>query len=189
MADPRAWQDEVRGLGRQGVFAPRRSRGRHQLELQSIGYGVWASALFVARGYAAIATGALPTLGLVVGEARSPAVRLDAADEHLELVRAGLRECVATGTAAGTGLARFGVHGKTGTAEILRRSTDGGLVDAHNAWFAGYVGEGERSSLAFCAVAYGDPGSGGRVAGVLVERFLAAVAADPLLRDYLVRNP
>jgi len=154
---------------------------RH-LPNRAIGYGVATSPLMVARAYAGLATGILPTVGLRLGEARSY-VELDASEESFEVVRQGLKECVERGTANKTFLApfkRWGVHGKTGTAEVSDQNHN-------NSWFAGYLpwtGRGGMQ-LAFCAVVYRVPDGvhGAKAAGRLVVNALTRLEADPTLKE------
>ncbi|MBL8730732.1 MAG: hypothetical protein JNM25_20100 [Planctomycetes bacterium] len=168
------WQEDVPGLA---VAAPRLETER-AVPMRAVGYGVAASPLSVARAYAALATGALPTLSLRAGEVR-PRVQLLGIDTELDIVRAGLRGCVDSGTAKNIPLLRhFGVMGKTGTAEVGRN-------DQNNAWFAGYlptVGP-EGTQLCFCAVVYWvkDQVHGDEAAGELVAQWLAEVEATPAL--------
>jgi penicillin-binding protein 2 len=168
------WQAEVPGI-RIGV--PRWDDGR-PVPMRAIGYGVAASPLSVARAYCALATGGLPTLGLRAGEARRRIELLGLATE-LDIVRAGLRACVDTGTAKNLPqLRQFGVMGKTGTAEV-------GPQGQNNAWFAGYlptVGP-DGAQLCVCAVVYWvkDKVHGDEAAGDLVAQWLAEVAATPAL--------
>lgn len=149
------------------------------LPMRGIGYSLAASPLAIARAYAALATGTLPTLGFVAGEGRR-SFSLGASAEELALVRAGLRACVETGTAEKIDeLSDFSVLGKTGTAEI----TLGGR-DANNAWFAGYVPPSAQGvQLAFCAVVYAVPDKvhGADAAGLCVAKVLTAIARDAQL--------
>lgn len=175
------WQERIQGvsaaLGTLDLQRPLPSR--------SIGYGVQASPLYVARAYAGLATGALPTLGMRFGEPRDR-VTIPASAETLELVRAALDDVVQRGTARDLlWLAELGVRGKTGTAE---RTSQGD----NNAWFAGFLpGESvEGMQLAFCSVIYfvPDQSHGGDTAGALAQDFFRAVASDPELRQrYLPR--
>ncbi len=165
------WQPVVRGIP---IATPKLSTAQ-AVPMRAVGYGVEASPLSVARAYSALATGALPTLGLRAGEAR-PRVVLHGIDGELEVVREGLRACVDGGTAKDIRLLRhFGVLGKTGTAEVGRR-------DQNNAWFAGYLPApgGDGVQLCFCAVVYWVPHGvhGDEAAGQMVADWLAAVAAD-----------
>lgn len=156
--------------------APRWLDGAQGLPMRGVGYELEANPLTIARAYAALATGRLPTLGLRYGEARAT-FSLGATDEELALVRRGLLECVESGTAREIeGLSREGVYGKTGTAEIRVSGKD-----ANNAWFAGFVDPVHTGAqLAFCAVVYAVPDRvhGADAAGLLVAQVLDAIRAD-----------
>ncbi|MGC6488670.1 MAG: penicillin-binding transpeptidase domain-containing protein [Planctomycetota bacterium] len=175
------WQPSVGGIS----TSPASIDGRRLLPSRAIGYGVQVTPLFVARAYAGLATGALPQLGVRLGEARS-AQPIDAAPETLELVRAGLDDVVQVGTARDRAfLAQLGVRGKTGTAERTRQKDN-------NVWFAGYLPaeSAEDIQLAFCSVVYfvQNENHGGDTAGDLAERFLRVVDSDAALRRrYLPR--
>ncbi len=175
------WQPSVAGIS----TAAARIDERRLLPSQAIGYGVQVTPLFVARAYAGLATGALPQLGVRLGERRDR-VTVAASAETLELVRAGLDDVVQVGTARDRVLlAELGVRGKTGTAERTAQQDN-------NAWFAGYLPGASRDGhqLALCSVIYyvPDQSHGGDTAGKLAEDFLRAVAADPALRQrYLPR--
>lgn len=175
------WQHRVRGL----AIAKASVEIDRPLPLRTIGYGVQVAPVLVARAYAGIATGILPTVGLRLGESR-PQVPLGDLGESLAVVRQGLKECVERGTARKLArLLDLGVHAKTGTAEI----TDAGH---NNAWFAGYfpwTGRGGMQ-LAFCAVVYRVPDGehGNEAAGELVVDFIRQMEANPQLKDrYLTR--
>ena len=168
------WQDQLRGIS----AAPGNLDAGRPVPSWAIGYGVQVSPLFVARAYAGIATGALPTLGLRAGVQRDR-VTVPASRETLDVVRAGLDDVVQRGTARELRwLAELGVCGKTGTAE---RTSQGD----NNAWFAGYLPAASASGhqLAFCSVIYyvPDQSHGGDTAGAMAQDFFAAVASDPEL--------
>lgn len=169
-----AWQPTVRGIP---IARPRVDTDT-LLPRRGIGYGVEASPLSVARAYAGIATGHLPTLGVRHGEVR-PRVSLGDLEPELDVVREGLRKCVETGTADRIEmLQRMHVLGKTGTAEV-------GEEKQNNAWFAGYLpGLGRDGlQLGFCAVVYWVPDNvhGGDAAGQMVADFLHGLQAAPEL--------
>ncbi|MCR9247281.1 MAG: penicillin-binding transpeptidase domain-containing protein [bacterium] len=168
----RCWQRSIYGMP---WYRPARQRA--MLPQQAIGYGVQASPLAVARAYAALATGRLPELGVVLGERRA-SVELADMEPELTLVRRGLELCVLEGTAVRVeGLKRFGVLGKTGTAEVGEKN------DENNAWFAGYLPwtAGDGVQLCFTAVVYWTPDGqhGAAAAGTLIADFLANVNARP----------
>ena len=171
-------QGSVRGLP-----LARLSRDTKKMNLprRAVGYGVQATPLHVARAYAALATGSLPSLGVN----REPRARVPLEDVvgEIALVQRGLRACVVNGTARKlTLLNELGAHGKTGTAEVGEKVEN----NENNAWFAGYLppaGSAE-TQLCFCAVIYWvkDKVHGGDAAGQLVVDFLAAVQADATLQ-------
>jgi cell division protein FtsI/penicillin-binding protein 2 len=175
--DPYAvcWQPVVAGIP---APAPLRDVASTALPQRAVGYGLQASPLHVARAYAGLATGWLPTLGVTPGA--RPRVPLDDVVGEIALVERGLRGCVQNGTARRLRrLDELGVCGKTGTAEVGRRGEN-------NAWFAGYLpplGD-EGVQLCFCAVVYWvqDAVHGGEAAGQLVVDFLAELERDPSLR-------
>ena len=155
--------------------------------MRAIGYGVQVSPLYVARAYAALATGRLPTLGTRLGEDR-PQIALVGYEEAFRVVREGLRECVQSGTANRSGLEllqEVGVYGKTGTAEVGAA----GKVD-NNGWFAGYLPWTSASGvqLAFCGVVYRVPDGehGAEVGGAMLVDVLRQMDGIPdLKRRYL----
>jgi cell division protein FtsI/penicillin-binding protein 2 len=168
------WQPAVTGVP---VVSPRVDAGE-LLPRRAIGYSVQCSPLHLARAYAVFATGALPTLGLLAGEAR-PAVVMNDVVGAIELVNKGLRACVTTGTGRHLPLlGELGVHGKTGTAEVM-------LAGNNNAWFAGFLPapSADGVQLCFCAVVYlvPDKTHGGDAAGQMVVDFLDGVRADATL--------
>lgn len=174
------WQPRVRGL----PIAVPRIDTNIRLAQRSIGYGVQVAPLYVARAYAAIATGVLSEVGFRLGDRRRQVVLGDLA-ESLDVVRRGMADCVTRGTARKlnfrTGLQ---IHAKTGTAEISSSKQN-------NGWFAGYVpwiGNGGMQ-LAFCAVVYRIPSGvhGGEAAGGMIEELLNQLDRDSLLRQrYLI---
>jgi cell division protein FtsI/penicillin-binding protein 2 len=164
--------------------APRWRQEHELLQKRGIGYAIEANPLALARAYAALATGELPTLACRRGEAR-PHFALGIDEEHLDVVRTGLRECVETGTAEKiAGLRQFDVLGKTGTAEIDRERDN-------NAWFAGWlpVRAADGVQLCFCAVVYCVPNGthGAEAAGTLVAEVLQAMNADETLAARYLR--
>ncbi|MCA8949025.1 MAG: hypothetical protein KDE27_05950, partial [Planctomycetes bacterium] len=170
------WQARVSGI----PWASPRVRHAEPLPTSAIGYGVEASPLAVARAYAGLATGRLPTLGVLAGESR-PSVVLAGIDAELALVRRGLSDCVQRGTAKRIeALARFQVYGKTGTAEV------GTVEQENNAWFAGFLPWTAQggTQLAFCAVVYWVPNGehGADAAGTVVGELLERLDADPELQ-------
>lgn len=159
-------------------LVPWRWVGSTELARRAIGYGVEASTVEIARAYAALATGVLPTVAIVRDPSRvgQPLAQLE---RECEVVRAGLRECVESGSAKGLPLLRqLGVHGKTGTAEVSEQRHN-------NAWFAGYLPQpaGTGVQLCFCAVVYWVPDGvhGAEAAAQMVEDLLRVLLASPTL--------
>jgi len=122
----------------------------------------------LARAYAGIYTGELPTLHIV---ARTPE-RTPVAGRYLDVIRRGLRKTVTEGTAR----SRFEgfpvpTAGKTGTAE-----TPGKRAGYEHAWYAGYgpwPNDGRHPPLV--AVAFVENGGeGSRAALPVVKRMMAA---------------
>ena len=171
VARPGFYQRRVAGVS--GMAASSLAGSNHVLPQMGIGYGLQACTVMVARAYAALATGMLPTVGLVQELARPAPLPLGATVSELELVRAGLRACVQSGTAADvSGLVELGVYGKTGTAEVGDEKPR-----KNNAWFAGFVlAANARPTLAFAAVAYVVDDHGKDSAG-MVRGFLRGILA------------
>lgn len=183
--DGPAYQVKIPGI--QDPSRPRLRPNGQILEQQAIGYGVEVNALYVARAYAALATGSLPRLRLVnVGEPE-PAMPLNVHPQDLDEVQRGLRACVVSGTGRRINwFSPLDVHGKTGTAEI-------GADGQNNAWFAGYLPRSpsrDAPALAFAAVAYFAPDKvhGGEIAGgMIADLFRRMEENDELQRRYLPR--
>jgi penicillin-binding protein 2 len=173
-----------------GLYWHPPQEGRQLLELHGIGYGLDASAISVARGYAALASGRLvtPRTVLEIGGQPTPVLPqrpLVVPPSALARVRDGLRLCTfdtRRGTARHTRLSEYGVVGKTGTPGYVGRQGQ----TLNNAWFAGYA-PFDRPRVAFAVVVYGVEHGvhGGDVAAPLLERFLAEVAARPAVHARL----
>jgi len=166
------WQDEVAGL----ALAPGYLDPDRLLPSQAIGYGLQVTPLMVARAYAGLATGVLPTLAVRRGVPRQH-VTVAASEEALELVRSGMMDVLRAGSADNLELlAALGVCGKTGTAERTSKGDN-------NAWFAGYLPglSPEGHQLAFCSVIYFVPDReyGGTTAGELAQEFVKQVMQSP----------
>jgi cell division protein FtsI/penicillin-binding protein 2 len=170
------WQASVRGMR---AARPKYDAGGDVTPNRAIGYGLACSPLHLARAYAALATGALPTLGLELSP--RPKVVLDDVAGVIPLVHDGLRHCVERGTANKLPLLReLGVLAKTGTAEV------GVPADHNNAWFAGFLPPAANGmQLCFAAVVYWVPHGqhGADAAGRLVVDVLRALRADPQLAE------
>lgn len=156
---PEALETTIRGLGfgrRTGVGLPAESNGIFRPTIQwstlsraglAIGQEISASAVQMARAYAAIANGGRLVTPTLVRESRSLAgaatvlTRPDAGEQVLSPeVAAALRDLLEFAVAEGTGrkahLAGYRMAGKTGTAQ---RAQVGGYRKGHHAaWFAGF---------------------------------------------------
>jgi len=181
--DPYAacWQPTIRGVP---APAPARDTVATALPQQAVGYGLQATPLHVARAYAGLATGWLPTLGLVPGP--RPRVPLDDVVGAIALAERGLRACLRNGTGRKLQLLNeLGACGKTGTAEVGQRGEN-------NAWFAGYLPPLGDSGvqLCFCAVVYWvqDEVHGSEASGQLVVDFLDTALRDDALRRRYVQG-
>ncbi|MHC4789108.1 MAG: peptidoglycan D,D-transpeptidase FtsI family protein [Planctomycetota bacterium] len=96
-------------------------------------------------------------------------VRIDVSPETLRLVREGMRRVVEGrhGTARRAGLKRFGVAGKTGTAEL-------GRGQPFHAWFAGFAPH-DDPRIAFAVVSERTPGHGGSHAAPIMALCLEQI--------------
>lgn len=141
----------------------------------SIGQGrMLATPLQVARAFAGVATGWLPTPHVVESAGRAgeepeyfdhPRAKLPIPAEHLALIREGLRRVVANthGTAHAVGFPdRWDVMGKTGSVER------GG--DKLDAWFVGIFGNPAQIIVVHVEDA---DGHGGEIAGPLAKKMIA----------------
>lgn len=148
----------------------------NDIQRRSIGYGIDANVLQIARAYAGLATGRLPELSLVVRDPQMIAPEdIDVHPDDLRRVQDGLRYCVERGT--GRRLELQGVFAKTGTAEVNTKT------GANNAWFAGYVVE-NGPKMAFAGVLYRVPSGrhGATAAGPMIKHFLEVLRRDEDLR-------
>ena len=144
----------------------------------AIGQGLLAvTPVQMATMISAVATGGgLPTPHLIRKTAVEPA-RIQIQPQTLAVVRAALREAVASGTGRSADIPGVGVAGKTGTAQVFKHSAG---IDADelpkeerdHAWFVGYA-PAERPEVAF-AVVVEHGGHGGTTAAPIVRRVLEA---------------
>lgn len=152
----------------------------HQVLNLSIGQGrLESTPLQVAGAMAALANGGRLYAPHFLDHARSPAeevvqryepeyTRIPISPETLAPVRRGMERVVQSGTAAGTGVDRFPVAGKTGTAEL-------GKSGLNHAWFAGY-GPAEDPKIAFAVVNERvEGGHGGSHAAPILARCLEQI--------------
>ena len=130
-----------------------------------------ATAAQIARAYAALQTGYLPSLRIVarVGERPTRPERrsLECEPRNLALIRNALRKAVQPGgSASGHGLSGWGLHCKTGTA--LTRNQ-------YSAWIAGFgPRRGRRPPVAFALVIQDSSLSGSKECGPRLASFLRA---------------
>lgn len=149
----------------------------------AVGQGaVQVTPIQMARLVAAVASGGLlPNPRLV--EAAPPAPVEAARPEHLEWIRAGMREAVVRGTARRAGLADYAVAGKTGTAQVASTERVEGEDEDRapelrtHAWFVGFA-PFEAPEIAVAVVV--EHGGGGGAA--------AAPVAREVLRAYFDRK-
>jgi penicillin-binding protein 2 len=133
----------------------------------------------------AVATGKLPRPHLVSGQGGEPAA-LGISPSTLAAVRRALADVVDEGTGRRAGLEGISVAGKTGTAQVFKRSAG---IDADklpkeerdHAWFAGYA-PAESPEIAF-AIAVEHGGHGGTSAAPVARKVLEAHFAELLKPD------
>jgi penicillin-binding protein 2 len=121
-----------------------------------------------------VATGSIPRPRLL-REGGSPPTPVNVRPENLAVVRSALRDAVETGTGRRGDLTGIGVAGKTGTAQVFKRSAG---IDADelpkaerdHAWFVGYAPY-DRPRVAF-AVVVEHGGHGGTTAAPIARRVL-----------------
>lgn len=150
----------------------------------SIGQGLLAvTPLQMATLAAAVANGGtLRTPHLIRGE-DVPTERLDVRPETLETIRAALADVVEAGTGRRASLGSIRVAGKTGTAQVFKKSAG---IDADklpkeerdHAWFVGYA-PADRPEVAF-AVVVEHGGHGGTTAAPIARQVLEVYFSDRL---------
>ena len=180
------------GFGMSTGFDPMEVRGGFEvthadaelLRRCGVGYQIAATPLHVARAFAALANGGklvkLRSVRKVGDREVPPEVLWDLGypKDQIELVRESLRKVVSgsRGTARESGLAGFGVAGKTGTAEMDSK------LDLNHAWFAGYA-PFDNPRIAFAAYAEKAPIHGKDMAPVL-KRIFESEAIAPYLASH-----
>lgn len=85
-------------------------------------------------------------------------------------IKKALVEVVSRGTAKGTGLDRFKVAAKTGTAQTADE-------ERNHAWLAGFTPY-DKAQIAFAVVVEGVPGHGGEVAGPVAAQMLQEIESQ-----------
>ncbi len=94
-----------------------------------------------------------------------PTERIGISAKNLDIVRRSLRKVVEAGTGRRTGLKKFRVAGKTGTAQTVHE-------DKNHAWFSGYV-PFENPKYCFTAVIENTEGHGASEAGPVILKLLS----------------
>lgn len=122
----------------------------------------------------AVATGSVPRPHLL-RESGPPPIPVDVGPETLAVVRAALRDAVESGTGRRADVSGIGVAGKTGTAQVFKRSAgidadDLPKAERDHAWFIGYAPH-DRPRVAF-AVVVEHGGHGGTTAAPIARRVL-----------------
>lgn len=152
----------------------------------SIGQGILAvTPVQMALLMSAVATGKLPKPHLVRPEsgAAPEATPLPISAGTLAIVRAALKDVVEEGTGRRASLGPIPVAGKTGTAQVFKKSAG---IDADklpkperdHAWFVGYA-PADRPEIAF-AVVVEHGGHGGTTAAPIARQVLETFFADRL---------
>ena len=149
----------------------------------AIGQGLLAvTPVQMAAMMSAVATGKLPKPHL--SRDAQPELRdLEISPETLAIVRSALQEVVEGGTGRRAAIGPITVAGKTGTAQVFKKSAG---IDADklpkderdHAWFVGYA-PAERPEIAF-AVVVEHGGHGGTTAAPIVRHVLETFFADRL---------
>ena len=130
-----------------------------------------------------VATGQLPSPRLVRTDRPSEPKPLAVSLGTFAIVRSALQDVVEEGTGRKASLGTISVAGKTGTAQVYKKSAG---IDADklpkderdHAWFAGYA-PADRPEIAF-AVVVEHGGHGGTAAAPIVKKVLEAFFADRL---------
>jgi penicillin-binding protein 2 len=130
-----------------------------------------------------VATGQLPRPRLVRTDRPPEPKPLPVSPGTLAIVRSALQDVVEEGTGRRAALGLISVAGKTGTAQVYKKSVG---IDADkmpkderdHAWFAGYA-PADRPEIAF-AVIVEHGGHGGTTAAPIVKKVLEAFFADRL---------
>ncbi len=150
----------------------------------SIGQGILGvTAAQMATMMSGVATGKLPRPHLLMTDKPSEPVTLPISAGTLALVRAALQDVVEEGTGRRASLGRISVAGKTGTAQVYKKSAG---IDADklpkderdHAWFVGYA-PADRPEIAF-AVVVEHGGHGGTTAAPIAKQVLEVFFADRL---------
>lgn len=158
----------------------------------AIGQGLLAvTPVQMATLVSGIATGSVPTPHLR-SDAAKPPEKLPVRPETLAVIRSALADVVEEGTGHRASLGEIHVAGKTGTAQVFKKSRG---VDADklpkderdHAWFVGYA-PAERPEIAF-AVVVEHGGHGGTTAAPVVRQVLEVYFHDRLPKKKEERPP
>ena len=123
--------------------------------------------------------------GLVKSMPVTPTRRLEAAEDHFQVVREGMRDAAAAGGTAITGVpAGISMAGKTGTAEFGQPYPDG-QFDTHG-W---YVGFAPYDDPEVAVVVYLEYGVGSTHAGPVAKEILEAYFAQQQPGDRVESRP
>jgi penicillin-binding protein 2 len=150
----------------------------------SIGQGILGvTPIQMAVLMSGIATGRLPRPHLVRGDVPPESKLLPVSPGTFEIVRSALQDVVEEGTGRRAAIGPITVAGKTGTAQVFKKSAG---IDADklpknerdHAWFVGYA-PAERPEIAF-AVVVEHGGHGGTTAAPIVKRVLETFFSDRL---------
>jgi len=150
----------------------------------SIGQGLLAvTPLQMATMISAVANGGSLVRPHLARDANAPAVKLPVAAGTLKVIRDALADVVEEGTATRAQLGPIRVAGKTGTAQVFKKSAG---VDADklskderdHAWFVGYA-PAEKPEIAF-AIVIEHGGHGGTTAAPVAKKVLEVFFADRL---------
>ncbi len=150
----------------------------------SIGQGILAvTPVQMATLMAGVSTGSLPRPHLVRSERPPEPKPLPVSPGTFAIVRSALQDVVEEGTGKRASLGLISVAGKTGTAQVFKKSAG---IDADklpkderdHAWFVGYA-PAERPEIAF-AVVVEHGGHGGTTAAPIVKHVLETYFADRL---------
>jgi penicillin-binding protein 2 len=150
----------------------------------SIGQGILGvTPIQMAVLMAGVSTGSLPRPHLVRSDRAPESKPLPISPGTLAIVRSALQDVVEEGTGKKASLGTISVAGKTGTAQVFKKSAG---IDADklpkderdHAWFVGYA-PADRPEIAF-AVVVEHGGHGGTTAAPIVKKVLETFFADRL---------
>jgi penicillin-binding protein 2 len=150
----------------------------------SIGQGLLAvTPIQMATMISAVANGGSLVRPHLARDTNTPSVKLPVSPETLAIIRDALADVVEEGTATKAQLGPIHVAGKTGTAQVFKKSAG---IDADklpkderdHAWFIGYA-PAEKPEIAF-AIVVEHGGHGGTTAAPVARKVLETFFADRL---------